>query len=154
MHDFSPAKPLGTEVLLQAQTQHPVNQIIIYVFITNCGHDSGIWQSFLTDHVWIITLMIHTAGASADATAEARRRHEALTQLEVTRTLRQEMTVPILMVTARDDEIDRVIGLELGADDFLSKPVDPRELAARAAETAEARQVRDLEKAAAGFTSP
>jgi DNA-binding response OmpR family regulator len=51
--------------------------------------------------------------------------------LEITRTLRQEMNVPILMLTARDDEIDRVIGLEMGADDYLTKPFSMRELLAR-----------------------
>ncbi len=50
---------------------------------------------------------------------------------EVCRILRQEMNVPILMLTARDDEIDRVIGLELGADDYITKPFSMRELLAR-----------------------
>ncbi len=50
---------------------------------------------------------------------------------EVCRTLRQESTVPILMLTALGDEVDRVLGLELGADDYLSKPFSTRELIAR-----------------------
>ncbi len=50
---------------------------------------------------------------------------------EVCKTLRREMTVPILMLTARDDEIDRVVGLEVGADDYLTKPFSMRELLAR-----------------------
>jgi DNA-binding response OmpR family regulator len=50
---------------------------------------------------------------------------------EVTKILRREMTVPILMLTARDDEIDRVVGLEVGADDYLTKPFSMRELLAR-----------------------
>lgn len=50
---------------------------------------------------------------------------------DVTRTLRKESSVPILMLTARDDEIDRVLGLELGADDYLTKPFSMRELVAR-----------------------
>ncbi|MCD6356732.1 MAG: response regulator transcription factor [Anaerolineaceae bacterium] len=50
---------------------------------------------------------------------------------EVCRILRQEMVVPILMLTARDDEIDRVVGLEVGADDYLTKPFSMRELIAR-----------------------
>jgi DNA-binding response OmpR family regulator len=50
---------------------------------------------------------------------------------EVCRILRQEMTTPILMLTARDDEIDRVVGLEVGADDYLTKPFSMRELMAR-----------------------
>jgi two-component system, OmpR family, alkaline phosphatase synthesis response regulator PhoP len=51
--------------------------------------------------------------------------------LEVTRQLRRASSVPIVMLTARDDELDRVLGLELGADDYLTKPFSPRELVAR-----------------------
>lgn len=52
--------------------------------------------------------------------------------LEVCKRLRQqENTTPILMLTAKDDEIDKVLGLELGADDYLTKPFSPRELVAR-----------------------
>jgi DNA-binding response OmpR family regulator len=50
---------------------------------------------------------------------------------EVCRILRKEMTVPILMLTARDDEIDKVVGLDLGADDYMTKPFKMRELLAR-----------------------
>lgn len=50
---------------------------------------------------------------------------------EITRIIRQEMNVPILVLTARDDEIDRVLGLEIGADDYLTKPFSMRELIAR-----------------------
>jgi len=51
--------------------------------------------------------------------------------LEVCRRLRQDSIVPILMLTARTEEIDRVLGLELGADDYLTKPFSMRELKAR-----------------------
>lgn len=50
---------------------------------------------------------------------------------DVCRTLRQTTAVPILFLTARDGEIDRIVGLELGADDYVPKPFSPRELAAR-----------------------
>jgi DNA-binding response OmpR family regulator len=50
---------------------------------------------------------------------------------EVCRILRQEMNVPILMLTARTDEVDKVVGLEVGADDYLTKPFSMRELVAR-----------------------
>lgn len=50
---------------------------------------------------------------------------------EVCRRLRAESTVPILMLTAKDSEIDRVVGLEIGADDYLTKPFSMRELTAR-----------------------
>jgi len=51
--------------------------------------------------------------------------------LEVTRRLRRDSGVPIIMLTARDDETDKVVGLELGADDYITKPFSPRELEAR-----------------------
>ena len=51
--------------------------------------------------------------------------------LEVLRRLRQSSAVPVLMLTARDEELDRVLGLELGADDYLTKPFSMRELIAR-----------------------
>lgn len=50
---------------------------------------------------------------------------------EVARVLRKESNTPILMLTARDDEIDRVVGLEVGADDYMTKPFSMRELDAR-----------------------
>ncbi|MEO8290670.1 MAG: response regulator transcription factor, partial [Gaiellaceae bacterium] len=51
--------------------------------------------------------------------------------IEVCRRLRQRSDVPILMLTARDDDIDKIIGLEVGADDYLTKPFNPGELVAR-----------------------
>ena len=50
---------------------------------------------------------------------------------EVCRTLRQKSAVPIIMVTAKDGEVDKVVGLELGADDYVTKPFSSRELVAR-----------------------
>ncbi len=50
---------------------------------------------------------------------------------EVTRRLRRDSEVPILMLTARDEETDRLIGLEMGADDYVTKPFSPREVVAR-----------------------
>jgi DNA-binding response OmpR family regulator len=51
--------------------------------------------------------------------------------LEVCRQLRRDSTVPILMLTAKDDEIDKIVGLEVGADDYMTKPFSMRELLAR-----------------------
>jgi DNA-binding response OmpR family regulator len=51
--------------------------------------------------------------------------------IDVCRRVRQRSDVPILMLTARDDDIDKIIGLEVGADDYLTKPFNPRELVAR-----------------------
>jgi len=70
---------------------------------------------------------------------------------EVCRILRQDMVVPIIMLTARDEEIDRVIGLEIGADDYLTKPFSMREFQARV--KAQLRRVR-LEHEKAESHSP
>ncbi|HEU0235631.1 MAG TPA: response regulator transcription factor [Candidatus Limnocylindrales bacterium] len=51
--------------------------------------------------------------------------------LEVTRTIRRDSGLPIVILTARSDELDTLLGLELGADDYLTKPFSPRELVAR-----------------------
>ena len=84
---------------------------------------------------------VDVAGNGADALAMARTRVPDLIVLDlglpkmdgldVTRTLRKHSNVPIIMLTARVDESDKLIGLELGADDYLTKPFSPRELVAR-----------------------
>jgi len=51
--------------------------------------------------------------------------------IDLLRQIRQSSAVPILMLTARGDEVDRIVGLEMGADDYLPKPFNPRELVAR-----------------------
>ena len=64
---------------------------------------------------------------------------------DVCRRLRARSTVPIVMLTARDEEADRVAGLELGADDYVPKPFSPRELAAR---------IKAVLRRTAGFETP
>lgn len=51
--------------------------------------------------------------------------------IELTKTIRKESEIPILMITAKTEEIDKLIGLELGADDYITKPFSPREVVAR-----------------------
>jgi DNA-binding response OmpR family regulator len=82
-----------------------------------------------------------TASNGVDALAQARAQRPdlivldlglpRLDGLEVARALRREGDVPIIMLTARIDEADRLAGLELGADDYVTKPFSPRELVAR-----------------------
>ena len=84
---------------------------------------------------------VKTATDGATALEIARRERPSLIVLdvmlptldgfEVCRILRQEMSVPILMLTARSDEVDKIVGLEVGADDYLTKPFSMRELIAR-----------------------
>jgi DNA-binding response OmpR family regulator len=84
---------------------------------------------------------VETTGDGTSALEIARRSHPDLIVLdimlpgidgfEVCRILRREMNTPVLMLTARDDEIDRVVGLEVGADDYMTKPFSMRELMAR-----------------------
>ena len=84
---------------------------------------------------------VATTGDGGHALQLARTRHPDLVVLDlglpsmdgldVTKALRAESDVPIVILTARDDELDKVLGLELGADDYLTKPFSPRELVAR-----------------------
>lgn len=84
---------------------------------------------------------VNAVGDGEAALETARRFHPDLIVLDimlpvmdgfdVCRILRQEMITPILVLTARDDEIDRVLGLEMGADDYMTKPFSMRELLAR-----------------------
>jgi DNA-binding response OmpR family regulator len=84
---------------------------------------------------------VETSANGDDAVAIALNRHPDLILLdimlpgmdgfEVCRIIRQELNVPIIFLTARDDEIDRVVGLEIGGDDYVSKPFSMRELMAR-----------------------
>ena len=82
-----------------------------------------------------------TAGDGPTALATVRQRRPDLVVLDlglpgidgldVTRQLRRDSSIPIVMLTARDDELDKLLGLELGADDYVTKPFSPRELVAR-----------------------
>ena len=95
----------------------------------------------IRDHLERAGFEVVTASDGTEALAAARRRRPDLVVLDlglpgidgldVARSLRRDGEVPIIMVTARTDEIDRVAGLELGADDYVSKPFSPRELVAR-----------------------
>jgi two-component system response regulator RegX3 len=72
-----------------------------------------------------------------------------LSGTDVCRALRAESIVPIIMLTAKDAEIDRVLGLELGADDYVTKPFSTRELSSRIRAVL---RRRDLERSASGGT--
>jgi DNA-binding response OmpR family regulator len=84
---------------------------------------------------------VTTAATGTEALAAAEREQPSLIVLdlmlpdidgiEICRRIRQKSDVPILMLTARDEDVDKIIGLEVGADDYMTKPFNPRELVAR-----------------------
>jgi DNA-binding response OmpR family regulator len=84
---------------------------------------------------------VHVAETGEDALTKAENEQPSLIVLdlmlpdmdgiEVCRRIRRRSDVPILMLTARDEDVDKIIGLEVGADDYLTKPFNPRELVAR-----------------------
>src|SRR5689334_9354873 len=84
---------------------------------------------------------VETAADGQEALEKARRLRPDLVVLdlmmprvdgwEVCRRLRKESNVPVIMLTARTEDVDKIVGLELGADDYVTKPFNPRELVAR-----------------------
>jgi DNA-binding response OmpR family regulator len=84
---------------------------------------------------------VTTAATGAEALTAVEREQPAIIVLdlmlpdidgiEICRRIRQKSEVPILMLTARDEDVDKIIGLEVGADDYMTKPFNPRELVAR-----------------------
>lgn len=104
---------------------------------------------------------VETSVDGIDALEKARQQNFSLILLdimlpgmdgfEVCRKLRAEKNTPILMLTARDDEIDRVVGLEVGADDYMGKPFSMRELMARV--KAMLRRVRLMQEEAKPITT-
>ena len=86
-------------------------------FQVDCVHDGeqGVFRAIASDWT-LVVLDVMLPG---------------LNGLDVLRGIRGQSRVPVLMLTARGDDIDRIVGLELGADDYLPKPFNPRELVAR-----------------------
>ena len=84
---------------------------------------------------------VRTAANGAEALASVQKEQPSLIVLdlmlpdidgiEICRRIRQKSEIPILMLTARDEDVDKIIGLEVGADDYMTKPFNPRELVAR-----------------------
>jgi len=84
--------------------------------VTAVGTGRGIAQALERDTIDLVILDLKMPGEDG---------------LQIARELRQDSDIPIIMLTGRKDEADRVMGLELGADDYLTKPFSPRELLAR-----------------------
>lgn len=107
---------------------------------------------------------VHTAADGGDGLELARKLNPSLVLLdimlptldgfEVCRILRRESEVPILILTAKGEEVDRVVGLELGADDYITKPFSIRELVARVRNTLRRAQYLDDGPPPAAATEP
>jgi two-component system OmpR family response regulator len=80
------------------------------------GEGKGMWRALDSSHVDLIVLDLMLPGDDG---------------LELCRNLRVNSKVPVIMLTAKGDDMDRILGLEMGADDYLPKPFNPRELLAR-----------------------
>jgi DNA-binding response OmpR family regulator len=103
--------------------------------------DEASIASFVSLYLTNAGYLVSTVGSGQEALTQAESEQPDLIVLdlmlpdvdgiEVCRKIRQRSEVPILMLTARDEDIDKIIGLEVGADDYLTKPFNPRELVAR-----------------------
>ncbi len=103
--------------------------------------DEGSIASFVALYLKNAGFTVRTAANGSEALAQAAAQMPNLIVLdlmlpdidgiEVCKRIRQTSDVPILMLTARDEDVDKIIGLEVGADDYLTKPFNPRELVAR-----------------------
>jgi DNA-binding response OmpR family regulator len=103
--------------------------------------DEASIASFVGMYLKRAGFVVCTAGTGEEAIEQAEEHAPSLIVLdlmlpdvdgiEVCRRVRQRSDVPILMLTARDDDVDKIIGLEVGADDYLTKPFNPGELVAR-----------------------
>jgi two-component system, OmpR family, alkaline phosphatase synthesis response regulator PhoP len=103
--------------------------------------DEGSIASFVSLYLKNAGYGVRTAATGRDALSQVASQMPGLIVLdlmlpdidgiEVCKRIRQTSDVPILMLTARDEDVDKIIGLEVGADDYLTKPFNPRELVAR-----------------------
>jgi DNA-binding response OmpR family regulator len=103
--------------------------------------DESSIASFVSLYLKNAGYTVRTAATGSDAIAQSAKGDATLIILdlmlpdidgiEVCRRIRKTSDVPILMLTARDEDVDKIIGLEVGADDYLTKPFNPRELVAR-----------------------
>jgi two-component system, OmpR family, response regulator len=125
--------------ILPRMTEHP-NRAEATLYLTVVDDDAQLCE-LLTKHLSSFGYTVNACGDSATFWQAWKQQASQLVILDVNlpgddgftiaRQLRRNSDVPLLMLSERSDEIDRVVGLELGADDYLGKPFGPRELVAR-----------------------
>jgi two-component system, OmpR family, response regulator len=135
-HSISPAGLASPQRLVNIQTMTQAKTIILIV------EDDAEIRRLVSDFLLLEGYQVETAEDAKAMDAVLQRLRPDLIVLDlmlpgedglaICRRLRSNDTIPILMLTAKSDEIDRVVGLEMGADDYLTKPFSPRELLARA----------------------
>ena len=138
--DRAPAAGIGAGMVLLVEDDHSIGALVrtyldrlgYRVVWVRSGEDALIELS--RHPVKIVVLDIRLPGMDG---------------FDVCRAIRARSAVPIVMLTARDEEADRVTGLELGADDYIPKPFSPRELAARRPEGRKVRPVLEVEESLA-----
>ena len=123
--------------------------------------DESSIASFVSLYLKNAGYVVRTAATGSEALAHATKTDVSLVILdlnlpdidgiEVCRRVRKVSDVPILMLTARDEDVDKIIGLEVGADDYLTKPFNPRELVARVKSALRRAQPKDRELANASL---
>lgn len=114
--------PLPRQTVLVVEDEAAIAETIVYALRTD-GFEP-LWKTTGRDALAVLTrqpiaLVVLDVGLPD------------MSGLDVCRELRRQHTVPVIFLTARSGEIDKVVGLELGADDYLAKPFSPRELTAR-----------------------
>jgi DNA-binding response OmpR family regulator len=122
---------------MMAGVSEPGAPAIVALLVEDDAKLAALTAEYLRGHG--ITVVVSSNGASALEEARRTRFDVVLLDLmlpgrsglEVCRELRERSDVPVVVLTARGEEADRVLGLELGADDYLTKPFSPRELLAR-----------------------
>jgi two-component system OmpR family response regulator len=122
---------LGSRV---SDTAHPTTKVLL---VEDDERLAQLTARYLESHNVVVTVCVDGLEGQAEA---LRRQYDCIVLdlmlpgrdgIEVCRELRSRLDVPIIMVTARGEEADRVLGLEVGADDYVTKPFSPRELLAR-----------------------
>jgi two-component system OmpR family response regulator len=138
-----------------AKTQDQAAKLATILIVDDDGEILGLVARFLRGNAFSV-LTARSGAEMAECLAQKRVDLIVLdlmlpgaSGLDLCRDLRRTSTVPVIMLTAKSDEVDRIIGLEVGADDYLAKPFNPRELLARISAVLRRTQARPAGQTAA-----